>query len=50
MEKITNQELHNLYSLPNIIRVITSRRMRQVGHVAWIGRWKIWTKILVRRP
>jgi hypothetical protein len=30
-------ELHNLYSLPNIIRMIKSRRMRWAGHVAWMG-------------
>jgi hypothetical protein len=29
-----NNELHNLYSSPNIVRVIKSRRMRGVGHVA----------------
>jgi hypothetical protein len=35
------RELHNelnLYSLPDIIRMIKSRRMRWVGHVACIGR------------
>jgi hypothetical protein len=32
--KLHNKELHNLYSSPNIIRVIKSRRMRWVGHVA----------------
>jgi hypothetical protein len=31
--KLPNEELHNLYSLPNIIRMIKSRRMRWVGHV-----------------
>jgi hypothetical protein len=29
-----NNELHTLYSLPNIIRQIKSRRMRLAGHVA----------------
>jgi hypothetical protein len=33
-----NEELHNLYSSPNIIRVIKSRRMRWAGHVARKGR------------
>jgi hypothetical protein len=28
-----NEELHNLYSSPNIIRMIKSRRMRWAGHV-----------------
>jgi hypothetical protein len=29
-----NEELHNLYSSPSIIRTIKSRRMRWAGHVA----------------
>jgi hypothetical protein len=32
------EKLHNLYSLPNIIRMIKSRRMRWAGHVARMGR------------
>ena len=32
-----NEELNDLYSLPNIVRVITSRRMRWAGHVARMG-------------
>jgi hypothetical protein len=32
--KLHNDELHNLYSSPNIIRVIKSRRMRWAGDVA----------------
>jgi hypothetical protein len=32
--KLHNEELHNLYSLPNIIRMIESRRLRWAGHVA----------------
>jgi hypothetical protein len=32
--KLHNEEPLNLYSLPNIIRMIKSRRMRWVGHVA----------------
>jgi hypothetical protein len=35
--KLHNEELHNLYSSPNIIRIIKSRRMRWVGHVARMG-------------
>jgi hypothetical protein len=31
--KLHNEELHNLYSSPSIIRVINSRRMRWAGHV-----------------
>jgi hypothetical protein len=32
--KLHDEELHNLYSSPNIIRMIKSRRMRWAGHVA----------------
>jgi uncharacterized membrane protein len=32
--KLLNEELHNLYSSPNLIRVIKLRRMRWAGHVA----------------
>jgi hypothetical protein len=35
--KLHNDELHNLYFSPNIVRVIKSRRMRWVGHVARMG-------------
>jgi hypothetical protein len=31
-----NEELHNLYASPNVIRVIKSRRMRWMGHIAAI--------------
>jgi hypothetical protein len=34
--KLHNEELHNLYSSPSIIRIIKSRRMRWMGHVARI--------------
>jgi len=36
--KLHNEELNDLYSSPNIVRVIKSRRMRWAGHVALIGR------------
>jgi hypothetical protein len=32
-----NEELSDLYSLPNIVRVVKSRRMRWAGHVARTG-------------
>ena len=35
--KLYNEELKGLYSSPNIVRVIKSRRMRWAGHVARIG-------------
>jgi hypothetical protein len=36
--KLHNEELNDLYSSPNIIRVIKSRRMRWARHVACMGR------------
>jgi hypothetical protein len=35
--KLYNDELHNLYFSPNIVRVIKSRRLRWAGHVARMG-------------
>jgi hypothetical protein len=35
--RMHNEELHDLYSSPNIIRVIKSRTIRWVGHVARMG-------------
>jgi hypothetical protein len=35
--KLHNQELNDLYSLPNIVRVVKSRRMRWAWHVACTG-------------
>jgi hypothetical protein len=35
--KLHNEELHNLYSSPNVIRMIKSRRMRWAGHVTRMG-------------
>jgi hypothetical protein len=36
--KLHNEDLHNLYSSPSIIKIIKSRRMRWAGHVARMGR------------
>jgi hypothetical protein len=41
---------HNLYSSPNIIRMIKSRRMRWAGHVARMGETRIAYGILVGKP
>jgi hypothetical protein len=38
LRKLHNEELNDLNSLPNIVRVIKSRRMRLTGHVARMGR------------
>ena len=35
--KLHNEEFRDIYSLPNIVRVVKSRRMRWVGHVARMG-------------
>jgi hypothetical protein len=48
--KLHNEELHNLYSSPNIIRIIKSRRMRWAGHVARMGEKRNVYRLLVRKP
>jgi hypothetical protein len=48
--KLHNDELHSLYSSPNIVRAIKSRRMRWVGHVARMGEGKVVYRVLVGRP
>jgi hypothetical protein len=47
--KLHNDELHSLYSSPNIARVIKSRRMRWTGHVARMGEGRGVYKVLVGR-
>jgi hypothetical protein len=42
--------LHNLYSSPSIIRIIKSRRMRWVGHVARVGEKRNVYRLLVGKP
>jgi hypothetical protein len=39
--KMHNDELHNLYSSLNIVRVIKRRRMRWAGHVARMGEGRV---------
>ena len=41
LRKLYNEELNNLYSSPNIIRVIKSRRIRWAGNVARMGRKEV---------
>jgi hypothetical protein len=48
--KLHNDELHNLYSSPNIVRVIKSRRMRWAGHVARMGERRGVYEVVVGRP
>jgi hypothetical protein len=38
--KLHNNEFHNLYSSPNTVRVIKSRRLRWAGHVARRVQWR----------
>jgi hypothetical protein len=45
-----NEELHNLYSSPDIIREVKSRRMRWAGHVARTGEERKVYKVLVGKP
>jgi hypothetical protein len=45
-----HNEHHNLYSLPNMIRMIKSRRMRWAGHVASMGEKRNAYRILVGKP
>ena len=47
--KLHNEELNDLYSLPNILRVVKSRRMRWVGHVARMGDTGV-HRVLVGKP
>jgi hypothetical protein len=49
-KRLHNNELNDLYSSPNIIRVIKSRRMRWAGHVARMGEGRGAYRILVGRP
>jgi hypothetical protein len=48
--KLHKEELHNLYSSPNIIRMIQSRRMRWAVHVARMGENRNAYRILVGKP
>ena len=42
--KLHKEELRDLYSLPNIVRVVKSRRMRWAWHVALWGRGEVCTE------
>jgi hypothetical protein len=49
-KRLHNYDLHNLYSSPNIVRVIKSRRMRLAGHVARMGEGRGVYRVLLGRP
>jgi len=48
--KLHNEELNDLYSSSNIVRVIKSRRMRWAGHVARMAERRCVNRILVGKP
>ena len=48
--RLHNEELNDLYSSPNIVRVIKSRRTRWAGHVARMGEEKAVYRVLVGKP
>jgi hypothetical protein len=48
--KLHNEELHNLYSSPDIIRKIKSKRMRWAGHVVRMGDERKAYKVLMGKP
>jgi len=48
--RLHNAELNDLYSSPNIVRVIKSRRMRWAGHVAHMGEEREVYRVLVGKP
>ena len=48
--KLHNEELNDLYSLPNMVRVVKSRRMRWTGHVARMGEDIVVHRVLVGKP
>ena len=48
--KLHNEELKDLYSLPSIVRVVKSRRMRWAGYVACMGEGRGVHRVLVGKP
>jgi hypothetical protein len=48
--KLHNEELHNSYSSPDVIRQVKLSRMRWAGHVARMGEEKKVYKVLVGKP
>ena len=49
-QTLHNEELNDLYSVPNIVRVVKSRRMRWAGHVARMGEDRGVHRVLVWKP
>ena len=49
-KKLHKNEFSDLYSLPNIVREVNSRRMRWAGHVARMGEGRGVHRVLVGKP
>ena len=50
LRKLHNEELNDLYCSPNNVRVIKSRRIRWVGHVARMGERRCVCRVVVGKP
>jgi len=50
LRKLHDEELSDLYSLPNIVRVVKSRRMRWAGHVSRMGEGRGTHRVLAGKP
>jgi len=50
VRKLHNEELNDLYSSPNTVRVLKLRRMRWAGHVARMGERRGVDRVLVGKP
>ena len=50
LRKLHNEELNDLYSSPNVVRVIISRRVRWTGQVARLGERRGVYRVLVGKP
>jgi transcription termination factor 2 len=50
MEKLHNKEMNDLYSLPNFVWVVKSRRLRWAGHVACMGEERRMHSVLEGKP
>jgi len=48
--KLHNEELNYLYSSPNTVRVMKSRRMRWVGYIVGMGEWRGVYRVLLEKP
>jgi hypothetical protein len=48
--RLHNEELHNVYASPNIMRVMESRGMKWAGYAASMGMMRNTWKLLVRKP